>query len=101
MGWGLDFTADLYLSKQNYNENVHQVQDAIDETLDTINKAKSTILMYTAATPKDVVGEEWESEPLGMINMYIQETFESLDEEYKKLFLLQAYLEYLTEKFDK
>ena len=38
MGWGIDFKADIYLSKQDYQGNKYNVAEAIDELLDSISE---------------------------------------------------------------
>ena len=31
MSWGIDFTADIFLSRQDYGENIYRVQDEIND----------------------------------------------------------------------
>ena len=45
MGWGIDFTADIYLSRQNYNESIHEVQEEIDRLEEVKRGYKEQMLM--------------------------------------------------------
>ena len=49
MGWGIDFNADIFLSKQEYGNNMEQVKDAIEDDSNTINTINNKINMFASA----------------------------------------------------
>ena len=98
MGWGIDFTADIYLSKQDYQENKFQVQDAIDECILNISEYQKELSMYASANIQEVCDPEWISEPIAWLRSKINELTSDMLEEQTKLVNLRYYLEYLNEQ---
>jgi len=98
MGWGIEFPIDIYLSRQNYQENKSLVQDAIDECITNISEYQKELLMYASANVQDVCDPEWISEPIAWLKMKVNELTNDILEEQTKLVNLQYYLEYLTEQ---
>jgi len=98
MGWGIDFKADIYLSKQDYQGNKYNVAEAIDELLDSISENQKELLMYASAHIQDVCDPEWISEPISWLRSKINELTNNMLEEQTKVVNLQYYLEYLQEQ---
>ena len=96
MGWGIDFKADIFLYKQNYQENVYQVIDAIDEYEKDIANYEKSILIHCATNLKDIVPEEWKDDSVVWLNNIITEMLneiQTLSKEKLKLELYKKYLE--------
>lgn len=98
MGWGVEFKADIYLSKQDYQGNKYQVQDAIDECNLAIFECQKELLMYASANIQEVCDPEWISEPISWLKNKVNELSSSMLEEQTKLVNLQHYLEYLKDQ---
>lgn len=98
MGWGIDFNVDLYIQKENFNEDINQVEDKIEEIQERIRSNQDSILMYASVSPKDIIPKNWEDEPISFIKYNINEILEDLDSLYHKLFLLEAYKNYLQDE---
>ena len=99
MGWGIDFEASIYLSRQDYRENVELVKDEILELEKEINSSKEKILMYVAATPKDVfIPTEESISIIFNIQVELNETFDYIRENIEKILNLTYYQEYLENK---
>ena len=96
MGWGINFLADIFLSRQDYQGNIHQVQDEIDESSGDIENTKQHILMYCSCTPKDISTTDEES-ILFSINNDVNDLLSSLKADIIKLYQLELYKEYLEE----
>ena len=95
MSWGIDFKADIYLSKQDYSENIFQVQDRIKELNDLITSLIAELKMYASATPSDIVPKEWELEKIRWLNTQIDEIMENLLEYNIEANHLELYKDYL------
>ena len=98
MGWGIDFTSDIYLSSQNYDNNIYQVQDKIEELQVTIYNVNTKINMFAASSVKEVVPTEWVDEPIRWVNREVDELIDELHESIIQKYQLELYLEYLKEK---
>ena len=96
MGWGIEFNADIYLSRQVFNSKT-EVEEKIEEIVQYINNSKSMLMMFASSTPKDIIPEEWEENPLDWINNQINEILDTLQEDMIKTYNLRLYLEYLEE----
>ena len=101
MGWGIDFTADIFLSKQNYQENVYQVIDAIEEYEKDIANYEKSILIHCAANLKDIVPEEWKDDSVVWLNNIITEMLIEIQTISSEKLKLELYKEYLEEKKNK
>lgn len=99
MGWGTDFTVDIYLSRQIFNSSF-ELEDKIKEIEKEINDIKSRILMYGSSNVKDILPEDWNDEPISFIHNSVSTEFESLDEKTIELYKLNLYKE-TNPNFDK
>ena len=99
MAWGIDFTTDIYLSRQEYNKNTYLVEDAIKECQEEIDNAKTQIKMLGASTPKDITPTD--QDPLYYISSEMENSFETIEEQCVKMYKLVLYLEYLQEQEQK
>lgn len=97
MGWGVDFKANIYLKRQEYNKNKFLVQDAIAECKVEINNIISHLHMLGASTPKDVVPEDYKEDILNWIHQEIENSYDQLKESIVKEYQHGLYLEYLEE----
>lgn len=101
MGWGIDFTADIYLSRQNYNENIHEVQEEIDR-LEEVNRGyKEQMLMMvmggaSSVSIKDVEGNE--CDPVGVLHAKFSEILGYYEDNLSKIIDLCYYREHLEKK---
>jgi hypothetical protein len=98
MSWGIDFTADIFLAHQNYNENLYQVKDAINENEESIIDCEKAILMYASSNPKDIVPDEFKEDPINWIRIEVQQQLSSIKEYYGNILQLEYYKEYLEKK---
>lgn len=90
MGWGTDFTADIYLSRQIY-ENTFEIKEKIREIDIDINRIKNVLHMLAASNIKDITPEEWKDEPIDFLNNKLEDLFlqyEELIVDRKLLYLL-------------
>ena len=100
MAWGLDFNADIYLSKQDYQENVYQVIDAISEYEKDIENYERSILIHCASNLKDIVPEEWKDDSVVWLNNTITEMLNEIQTISKDIYKLELYKEYLEKRED-
>lgn len=98
MGWGVSYEREMYLHKQDYNDNPLQVQDKIDELEIEINNTKTKINMFASASPKDLLPKDWIEEPIRWINNEVDELIDYLHECIVHKHQLGLYLEYLNDK---
>ena len=94
MGWGINFTTDIYLSKVSYPTKM-SVEDKIKEYDESIDDCESQIKMYASSTPKDIIPKEWNEEPICWINERLLELFDVYYENTINRYKLSLYLEYL------
>ena len=96
MGWGIDFKADVYLSRQSYRSK-GDVLDRIEELSSEINDIETRINMFAAATPRDVIMEKDVDNAVGWLSFELKCLFESYQEALSNKVLLGLYIAYLTE----
>lgn len=96
MSWGIDFKADIYLSRQDYPTK-HSVEDRIKELDDLIHECEAKLKMYASATPKDIISSDDSEDPIYWISSRIDEELEMYREYLINRYNLDLYLEYLTE----
>ncbi len=103
MAWGIDFLSNIYLSRQDYQENPYQVEDRIDELEEEINNINTKINMFAVAKPKDIVPNDWaeDGDIILWINKEVDELIEQLHDSIVHKYQLTLYLEYLNERGDK
>lgn len=103
MGWGTSFKADVYLSRQIF-QNRYELDERVRELEGYINSAKSEITAYAVATPKDVMAERDEDgrveNPIDQILRRLSETFEWIEDNYRELHRLYQFQQYLDENPD-
>lgn len=101
MGWGIDFTADIFLSRQDYGENVYQVQEEIDRLKKCCQDLKERMLMLVAGN-KDLVNtkdcEDNECDAVDVLHTKFTELLELYDEYQSNLYDLCLYKDYLENK---
>jgi hypothetical protein len=95
MSYGIDFKADVYLSRQDYGENPILVQDKIDELSHDMNEIIVRLKMYASATIKDIVPEEWMDDSITWLNNQMDELIEQYNEYHTLRDNLYLYLNYL------
>ena len=98
MAWGVEFTADIFLLRQDYGENVYRVQDEINELKKYCTDLKERMLMLVAGG-KDMVNtkdcENNECDAVDVLHLKFKEMLELYDENKSKLYDLYLYKEYL------
>lgn len=90
MGWGTDFTTNIYLSRQIFKSSF-QLEDKIKEIEKEISEIKSKILMYASSNIKDILPEEWNNEPIHFIQVNVTEDLDLLEEKIIELYNLMLY----------
>lgn len=103
MSYGIEFTADIFLLRQDYGENVYRVQDEIDELKKCCTDLKERMLMLVAGgkdmiSTKDCEGNECDA--VDVLHLKFKEMLELYDEYKSKLYDLYLYKEYLENKKD-
>jgi hypothetical protein len=53
--------------------------------------------MFVAANPRDIVNPDWKEQPIDWLNTEINNLFGIIEEDQRRLFKLELYLEYLKE----
>lgn len=94
MGWGTDFTADVFLNKMTF-ENKYQVKEKIEEITEELVSDKQSLYMYASANPKDLIPEDWKNESIAFIQIKVDELLQRIEENYRLLVKLELYLETL------
>lgn len=100
MGWGIDFKADVYLSRESFN-SVEELKDSIDECYSDMEDVKNQIGMYMAASVSDIVPDDWDDEKVPFLRNRLRDLFESYDMYFKRAIKLEMFLEYLEDNPDK
>lgn len=96
MGWGTDFTANIFLNKVSYNTK-DDVQDAIEDLQLEIVVYEQQIMMFASSTPKDIIPEDWKDNSIGFLFREINTLLREYNENLNNLFRLRLYLEHLNE----
>ena len=103
MGWGTSFKADIYLSRQTFN-NRYELSEKIKELEGYIEFSKGKLTSLAVATPKDIVIEKndegYMESPFDQILRKTTEIFEFMEENYRELNKLYQYQEYLEDNPD-
>lgn len=104
MAWGVEFTADIFLLRQDYGENVYRVQDEIDEFKKYSADLKERMLMLVAGG-KDMVNtkdcEGIDTDAVDVLHTRFKNMLELYDEYKSKLYDLYLYKEYLENRKEK
>jgi len=96
MGWGIEFKADIYLSRQSYSSK-GEVEDRIAEIDKVIYDCEAELKMYASATPKDIVSPDDSEATVNWLNTRINEVLEMYQEYLIERYRLALYLEYLND----
>jgi hypothetical protein len=92
MGWGTDFTADVFLNRETYRSE-YELDDKIEEIqLDIVN-IRAKILMYSSTNIKDIIPEDWKDEPINFIYNSVNEELNNLTDNISHLQKLLLYKE--------
>ena len=101
MSYGIEFTADIFLLRQDYGENVYRVQDEIDELKKYCADLKERMLMLVAGG-KDMVNtkdcEDNECDAVEVLHTRFKNMLLLYDEYQISLYNLYLYKEYLENK---
>lgn len=92
MGWGTDFTAEIYLSRKIFS-NQYELDEAIKSFEDEISNIKSRLLMYASANIKEITPTDMEEEPINFVYYKVTDEMKSLEENIIELHLLNLYKE--------
>lgn len=98
MAWGIDFTADIFLIRQDYNKNISQVEYAIEEIDSLITKNEKMILMYCSS---DLISYKEDGFNVEDLYYKIEEILNELREMNVHLYQLNLYKEHLQEDSNK
>ena len=99
MSWGIDFNADIFLSHQDYSENIYQVEDKINSNTEAIQDCITKLSMIASSTDlKGIVPKDYQDEPIDWIQVEVKQQVEMLKEYFVENKLLELYKEYLIEK---
>lgn len=100
--WGTDFTADIFLVRERYN-NLSHLEEEIEDTEKYIRSIREKILMQCASGAKygctDIEGNEFN--PIDYVHNQVSEWFEEYDREQGRLFNLYLLKEDWDEKENK
>lgn len=101
MSWGIDFTADIFLSRQDYGENVYRVQDEINDVEKDMQSIKERMLMMVMGGANSVNTKDFEGnecDPVDVIHSRFCELIDYYNERQSHLYDLLLYKEYLENK---
>ena len=94
MGGGTEFKADIYLNKQLYY-TMSELEEAIQEREEDIQRAKEMLLMMAVARPNDLATED--QEPLYAIRNMVNDWVETIEESVRDMLNLQSYKQAIEE----
>jgi len=94
MGWGTDFTMDLFLNKETY-KTVGEVEDEIESELQTIEHTK---LQITVLLLMQKIPNEFAEEPANYVTMELRNLFEFIEDSTKHIKMLELYARFLEEQ---
>lgn len=98
MSWGINFTADIFLSRQDYGENVYAVQEEIDSLLRQNQSLKERMMMMitggvSSVCTKDMDGNE--CDPVDILHAKFSDLLTMFDENNTRIIDLGYYKQYL------
>ena len=96
MSWGIEFKADIYLSRQSYSSK-DDVEDKIREIDKELNNCEAELKMYASANPKDIVPPDFVEEQVNWLNNRVNETLELYQDLLVYRHQLELYLAYLND----
>ena len=92
MSWGIEFNTDIYINKLHFS-TLQQLDDLINDLETNNNIYKGEILMFAAATPRDITPEG--EEPIFFIKNRIDVLLEEIENNCKLLVDLYHYKEFI------
>jgi hypothetical protein len=98
MSWGIDFTADIFLSRQDYDGNVYRVQSDIDDIRANMQSIKERMLMMVMGGANSVNTKDCEKndcDPVDVLHSRFCELLDYYNEQQSHLYDLLLYKEYL------
>ena len=95
MGWGTNFKANVYLSRQIY-QNKESVEDEINESELRISRYKEHLLILTSGNPRDLLQEE-DKDLVYEIQNRITDIVNTICEEQENKTLLTLFLNEINE----
>lgn len=101
MSFGVDFTADIFLSRQDYGENIYRVQDEIDHIKKQCQDLKEQMLMLVAGGKSMVNTKDSgdnECDAVDVLHNKFTDMLNLYDEYKSNLYDLYLYKEYLEDK---
>lgn len=103
MGWGTEFTIDVYLNRQIFSSR-YELDEKVKELEKHIESAKRELTALAVGTPRDIMAEKNEDgfveNPIDQILARTQEAFEWMEDNYKELHRLYLFQQYLDENPD-
>lgn len=98
MSWGINFTADIFLSRQDYGENVYAVQEEIDSLVRQNRSLKERMMMMvtggvSSVCTKDMDGNE--CDPVDILHAKFSDLLTMFDENNTRIIDLGYYKQYL------
>lgn len=103
MSWGIVFTADIYLSRQEYHENVHEVEEQIEKLEGWNQDLKEHMLMMLMGGVNSVNLNDCEGNPCDGVDVLHNKFCELLNlynENNDQIHDLKLYRIYLKENKD-
>lgn len=97
MEYGIEFKADVYLSRMQF-DSIQEVEEKIKENKSDIEDVKQRIKMFVSATPNSIIPKDWEEEPINWLVNSVNDLFELIEDYTRENVLLNQYVEYLEEK---
>lgn len=97
MGWGTNFTTDVYLSHM-YFSSKYELENKIEVNNKSIEDAKKHIQMFVAASPRDIIDPEWKEQPIDWLVNSTEGWFEVIEDTIKENVRLNLYLNYIEDK---
>lgn len=82
MGWGTTFKPGIYLSRFHF-DSAYDIEDAIEELEEDIQRAKESLMMLAASRPSDISEEGYN--PLDYVRIEFMDTWNLLREDMVKL----------------
>lgn len=94
MGWGTEFTTEVFLNRMAFKTK-NEVEQKIQENLDSIEDAKKRLQMFIASTPSDIIDPEWKEQPIDWLVNNTDVWFEIIKDATRDNVLLNLYLTYI------
>lgn len=98
MSWGIDFTADIFLPRQNYGENVYAVQEEIDSLVRQNQGLKERMMMMVTGGVSSVYTKDMddnECDPVDILHTKFSDLLAMFDENNTRIIDLGYYKQYL------